>query len=623
MQNPAATIYCPNPLCQAPNPLSHNFCQKCRTPLLKRYLRAVGSAIDGYSPGEILAERYLVKGNRILLDTKPGLPPETKSEIPEALAPYLKLSPYKLHIPQVYGLSQESVPHTQEIWLLEEVPIYSGGTGASAEGQLMPELVSAWQTAPALRQLNWLWQMAQLWQPLSKQGVTSTLLTPGMLRVEGSLVRLLDLQSDETSTPTLQELGQLWSQWVNDAQPTVTNFLKQLCQQLTTNQVGTSEQLVELLNEGMAQCGLAESTTYQIATRSDTGPKRRRNEDACYPPNGTAVAVTTGMGVAIVCDGIGGHEGGDIASNLAIDTIRQRIDNLSQTSNCNPNTLSRELEEATCQANDMISERNDHEQRYDRQRMGTTLVMALAEGHQIYLTHVGDSRAYRVTRTGCHQLTLDDDLASREVRLGYAIYRDALQQPTSGSLVQALGMGSSKILHPTVQRFVVDEDCVFLLCSDGLSDLDRVEQYWEREIIPILDRQIDLATAASQLVQLGNSLNGHDNVTVALIYCQVGQSQETGQAELSLPQRTPLPLPTPTQGARTILQSAPAPTRTQQLPSRHSPRRPWPLLIGSVLILGLGGALTYWGFILDGFSQIRPYLTHTQDPPNKKLPNPQ
>ena len=207
MQNAVATINCPNPQCQTPNPNDHNFCKKCRTPLIKRYLRAVGEAIDGDLGGAILAGRYLSKGNRIFLDTQPSLPPETTEEIPEAIAPYLKLSPYKLHIPQVYGLIARS-PTQPPLWLLEQVPVYSGGVDTSVEGQLMPELAAAWKTAPALRQLNWLWQIAQLWHPLSTYSLTASLLTPGLLRVEGSIVRLLDLQQDSV-TPTLQQLGEL------------------------------------------------------------------------------------------------------------------------------------------------------------------------------------------------------------------------------------------------------------------------------------------------------------------------------------------------------------------------------------------------------------------------------
>ncbi len=93
--------------------------------------------------------------------------------------------------------------------------------------------------------------------------------------------------------------------------------------------------------------------------------------------------------------------------------------------------------------------------------MGTTLVMALAHIHELYVAHVGDSRAYWITRTGCYQVTLDDDVACREVRLGYSLYRDALEQVAAGALIQALGITSSNTLHPTVQRFPVDEDCVF------------------------------------------------------------------------------------------------------------------------------------------------------------------
>src|SRR5919199_4170125 len=103
MENPAATLYCSNTRCQAPNPQSNKFCQQCRTPLLRRYLWALGQRIEAYKAGEVLADRYMLVGQHILLDTKPGMSPETPQEIPQGIAPYLRLSPYGLHIPQVYG----------------------------------------------------------------------------------------------------------------------------------------------------------------------------------------------------------------------------------------------------------------------------------------------------------------------------------------------------------------------------------------------------------------------------------------------------------------------------------------------------------------------------------------
>ncbi|NEP30983.1 MULTISPECIES: protein phosphatase 2C domain-containing protein [Moorena] len=542
MDNPAATLHCPNHQCQAPNPQTNKFCQKCRTPLLRRYLWAIGSGIKAAQPGEVIAKRYLLIHSRVLLDTQPAVPPETPLEIPQTITPYLRLVSYGLHLPQVYGLLTPQPRHNKEIWLLEGVPIQATGN-INTQGQLSPELTSVWKDASPVRQLNWLQQWASLWQPLSREGVASSLLKSDLVRVEGALLRLLELQPDQTPAPTLKQLGQLWSQLLEGASPVISEFCQQLCSQLTKGQIQTSEQLLALLAKGLFECRSWQSRTYKTLTRTDTGPGRSHNEDACYPPSGKLISSSRGKeALAMVCDGIGGQAGGEIASQLAIDTLRQQLKQLpAKLKVWHPTTLTLELEKAVCAANDSISQRNDHENRFDRQRMGTTLVMARTHAHEIYITHVGDSRIYWVSRHGCHQVTLDDDLASREVRLGYTLYRHALQQPTSGALVQALGMGSSTTLHPTVQRLVLDEDCLFLLCSDGLSDNDRVEQYWETEILPILDGQIDLKKAAERIIELANTKNGHDNVTVALIYCQVTPSQPSLPIQLSPPRIESLP----------------------------------------------------------------------------------
>ncbi len=587
MKNPAATLHCPNNRCQAANPPNNKFCQTCRTPLVKRYLWALGAGLEAYKPGEAIASRYLLVNSSVLLDTQPAIPPETAEEIPPEFIAYLRLSPYQLHLPQLYGVASiKAGRKTSQLWLLEEAPIW-GRDGSEVQGQLLPELTSAWKSASAVRQLNWLWQWANLWQPFSSEGVASSLLVPTLLRVEGSILRLLKLQPDPQAAPTLQQLGQLWSQLLPDTSPVIAGFCQKLCTQLRDGQIHSSEQLVTLLDRGLKDCGQAQSRRYHIFTHSDAGPSRHQNEDACYPPSGQPISsLTNTNALAIVCDGIGGHEGGEVASNLAIDILRQRVGKLATASeNWEPMSLTLELEKAACAANDAISQQNDSEQRSERQRMGTTLVMAQSCAHEMYITHVGDSRVYWVTRHNCHQITQDDDLASREVRLGYSLYRNAVQQPTSGSLVQALGMAPSATLHPTTQRFVLDEDSIFLLCSDGLSDNDRVEQYWQTEILPILDGQIDLPTAAARLIEIGNRQNGHDNVTVALVYCQVTPFRETKSTEVSPPQ-TALPNPAST---------APSRMKTQQLsaPAKVKSPRPWGLLLGIVFLLGLGGVLAY------------------------------
>ncbi|MBD2457339.1 protein phosphatase 2C domain-containing protein [Nostoc sp. FACHB-87] len=524
MENDAATLYCPNELCQAANPLTHKFCQRCSTPLPKRYLWVVGDVLNVGSPGEILADRYLVLNKSVVLDTKPGLLPHgLETENLETIRAYLRLIPYRLHIPQVYGvLSFKDGRSRKEILLLEKPPLFTEPT-TDSQLRLCPQLTTAWRNATSIRQLNWLWQLAHLWQPLASEGVASSLLEAHLLRVEGPLVRLLELRVD-TATPTLSDLGEFWQQLLPDTKPVIAEFVNQVSNYLIHGEINSAEVLISVLDQGLAELGELQSPKIKIITKTDTGPKRQRNEDACYPPSGTMLSKPPqATALAIVCDGIGGHEGGNVASNLAIDTIQQQVQQLTKVpyNHIDPSLLLADLEQAVAVANDKISQRNDSENRQGRKRMGTTLVMALPVAHEMYITHVGDSRAYWITRDGCYQVTLDDDVASREVRLGYAIYREAVQQSGSGSLVQALGMSSSTALHPTAQRFILDEDAVFLLTSDGLSDFDRVEEYWETEILPILTEETDLVTVADKLLEIANTKNGHDNVTIALVHYQV------------------------------------------------------------------------------------------------------
>ena len=599
MQNDEVMLQCPNDLCKVVNSESGKFCQRCGTPLIKRYLWAVGEGIETCLVGELVDERYLLTSHRIFLDTKPGLPPEAPYlDISNAIKPYLRLVTYRLQVPQAYGLLPLGKKDEQEILLLEQAPIYTDTE--PQEGQLMPELTLAWKTASSLRQLNWLWQIAQLWQPLSSEGVASSLLVPQLLRVDRSLVRLLQLQQDSSEQPTLSQLGEFWSQLATQAQPSITEFLKQLSQDLQQAKVQSAEQLIAILDRGLSLVGQASARNFKISTCTDTGPSRQRNEDACYPHSGTTIAKPPdSKAIAIVCDGIGGHEGGNVASNLAIETLQQQVDELLlDDTNLDPTTLSDALENFVCTTNDRISQRNDKEHRIGRQRMGTTLVMAVGHRHEIYVAHVGDSRAYWITRTGCYQITLDDDVAAREVRLGYAIYRDALQQPSAGSLVQAMGMSAS--LHPTVQRFVLDEDCVFLLCSDGLSDYDLVDQCWQTEILPILDGKVDVATLSQRLVEIGNTRNGHDNITVALAYCQVKSCEPVAPLSYSLATETaganaasqPEATDLRQASARELDETAFSLRDTQLLPSTSKPRRLFvPALLGISLLMSLGGGL--------------------------------
>lgn len=643
-------LYCPNYNCQAPNPETHQFCERCRMPLPKRYLWAVGKSAATIEPGQTLSERYLCKAPRIFLDTQPGVSPATLSQFPPAVMPYLRLAAYQIHVPQAYGWMQydDAKQGAEAILLLEYAAIAlpsvlskaSASSSSPSELRLLPSLTSQWQDVNAMRQLNWLWQLAKLWQPLAAEQVVSSLIDPELIRVEDHLVRLLELRSDRRTTQGVgaslfAKLGETWLQWVPTARPEIRSFLEALCHHLIDGKIQQPKQLLMCLDRALMTTGKAQRRQISMATQTDRGPSRSRNEDACFPSQHPVVHLDSQQTksppldsrLIIVCDGIGGHSGGDVASQSAIDTLYSHLDalNIKRLSSA---TLITELRRATCIANDVISERNDGEQRRDRDRMGTTLVMGVLQHHEMYLAHLGDSRAYLITDSGCHQATLDDDVASREARLGYGTYRSALYQPSSGSLVQALGMSASSSLHPTIQRIVLEGKGLLLLCSDGLSDNDLLESTWQTYLTPLFQGKVDIQTTVDQLIQAANQYNGHDNVTVGLISWS---AEPVADVQLSADLATPPALSSSTSNpsSNTRLQQRSAPTKLQnetkidfdetaktqlvtpqssdittqatadnlqtedQSKPRSSSSRLLPLILSIAFLLALGGVLAY------------------------------
>ena len=528
MSHPEPKIQCSDPHCVASNNLEANVCCKCSTPIVRRYLWSNDKAIAPEQKQTLIDDRYLAIGQQIFLDTQPSKPPLTPEEVPPEIVVYLQLFTYYPHVPQPYGMLSN-----RKTWLFDYGTVPTRTTGKLSYVQdLLPKAKDLWLTATPLQQLNWLWQIAKLWQPLAAKGVVSTLIEPNLIRINGQILQLIHLQPDLKQQVSLKDLGNLWSKWANDAHPSVKEIIIRLADNLKTGVIVQANQLMALLDRAISLYCQSQQYSYQIYALSDSGPQRSNNEDAAYPiytgPQNIPVAQN---GLAIVCDGVGGHDGGEIASGETISYLQGKIATLP-LDKLNPPQISKKLAKYIKNANDIISKRNDTEQRQERQRMGTTLVMALSYAQQMYFGHVGDSRIYWITPNSCHQMTVDDDLASREVRLGYSLYRDSLQYPSAGALIQALGMRDSTALHPNLQRFIIDNECIFLLCTDGLSDFDRVEQQWRDKILPILSGKQNITNAVKNLITFANDKNGHDNVTVALVHCKVEPKPGT-QAKIS------------------------------------------------------------------------------------------
>ncbi len=539
-------IYCSNLNCATPlNDFGSSVCKNCQNPLVYRYLWAVGKAVLQIPADSQVCGRYVVKAPQVWLDTQPGLQPDFPTvELPDALLPYLYLYAYRLHIPEVHGLCTESGDRpTDEIFLLENVPL-------DKQGNLLPAIAQSWAQATAARQVYWLWQLLQLWSPLAEQGVSASLLAADNIRVEGWRVRLCQLFIDEALFATedeaalevpmlgLADLANVWLGWIDQAKPEVAEPLQKLCREMHEEgaELGAiAAQLNQLLLEQTAQLPLR----LQISSATDPGPQQGHNEDACYP-DGTKTNDQVFPRLVAVCDGIGGHEGGEVASQLAVQSLKLQIQALlaevaTADSIVPPEVVAEQIEAIVRVMNDMISAQNDMQGREARRRMGTTLVMALQlpqqvllstgqvaeNSHELYLVNVGDSRAYWLTPRYCHQLTVDDDVAAREVRMGRSLYREALKRPDSGSLIQALGTRNSEFLRPSIQRFLLEEDGILLLCSDGLSDNGWVESSWLDIMGEVFRGKKLLSEAAQAWVDLANQNNGHDNVSVVLLDCHV------------------------------------------------------------------------------------------------------
>ncbi|MGC8715145.1 MAG: PP2C family protein-serine/threonine phosphatase, partial [Leptodesmis sp.] len=220
--------------------------------------------------------------------------------------------------------------------------------------------------------------------------------------------------------------------------------------------------------------------------------------------------------------------------------------------------------------------------------------------------NIGDSRAYWITDRYCHCLTIDDDVAVREVRMGRLLYREALQRPDAGALTQALGTRDAEFLRPAIQRFVIEEDGILLLCSDGLSDYGRVEEFWPDVMEGVLKGKVSLEAAARSWIEVANRKNGHDNASVVLLQCHIS----TPLPAIALP-RPEQPTTDWSESSRQLVQDMARDETTSPVSgeavARPRRRKIWWLVFGLAGLLLLGGlGLALWSQTNPaGFQQFR------------------
>jgi len=266
--------------------------------------------------------------------------------------------------------------------------------------------------------------------------------------------------------------------------------------------------------------------------RTHVGRQRAHNEDCFHietrlqrtdSPSGPNLEA---QGLYILCDGMGGHAGGEIASSLAVETLRGYFATHWQEGLPDEETIKAGI----LQANQMIFEQNEVEGRTGAARMGTTLVMVLLADNQAVVAHVGDSRLYCLTRQGLRQTTVDHEVGQREIKRGVepAI---AYARPDAYQLTQALGPRSNREIAPSIAPLHITQDTLLLLCSDGLSDNDLLETHTETHVKPLLRSRTDLDEGVADLIDLANEHNGHDNITAIAIRVKVRPNLDAIQGQ--------------------------------------------------------------------------------------------
>jgi len=202
-----------------------------------------------------------------------------------------------------------------------------------------------------------------------------------------------------------------------------------------------------------------------------------------------------------VADGMGGFEAGDVASWLAVDTVRSWLE--EQADPAGPYAAG--LAAAYAAANTAIYERAVARLGYPG--MGTTLTAALCDGRRLTIGHVGDSRAYLARSGSIRRLTADHSVVGAMVQNGELGEHEAMRHPQRNLLTRALGT-EPRIAVDTADYMLQPGD-VIILCSDGLSNLVASE-----ELLEAVTGCSDLAALAAHLVGLANARGGNDNVTV-------------------------------------------------------------------------------------------------------------
>jgi len=242
--------------------------------------------------------------------------------------------------------------------------------------------------------------------------------------------------------------------------------------------------------------------------QTDPGRVREHNEDS--------IGSDPGTGLYVLADGMGGYNAGEVASGIAVRTVMGLVRECYAVQSLelrDPATgLSRPaviVRDAVMRANKLIHQTSRTQAQCEG--MGTTLVACVFHDNRVSIAHVGDSRAYRLRGERFQQLTQDHSLLQELVDRGFYTPEEAARSTNKNYVTRALGVDPT--VEVDVQEHAAEPGDLFLLCSDGLSDMVHDEDL----ALTLQTFGHDLGIAGRQLVKLANEQGGRDNISVMLV----------------------------------------------------------------------------------------------------------
>ena len=243
--------------------------------------------------------------------------------------------------------------------------------------------------------------------------------------------------------------------------------------------------------------------TYEICAQTDQGRVRKNNEDA--------VAFDAKTGLCLLANGMGGYNAGEIASGMAVAFLKlELVPWLLQAGfQASAREVRRTMQTCVENANHSIFKAACSNPDYEG--MGTTLVTGVFQEGRLMLGHIGDSRCYRLRGQVFQQITKDHSLLQEQVDAGLMTREQALTAPNRNLITRALGVENSVLIEINEHRVELGD--VYLMCSDGLSDMVR-----DAAVAAILGGAGTLPQKALKLVAAANECGGRDNISVVLVH---------------------------------------------------------------------------------------------------------